>query len=67
MVAEVADPEDEAERARIERDCQESVSNATGVLMDALVQVPRRTLPRTTSGKIQRLEARNRWAAGEYA
>lgn len=66
VVAEVSDPKDEALRKLIEQRCQESVSNATGMLIDALIQVPRRTLPRTTSGKIQRLEARNRWASGEY-
>ncbi len=66
VIAEVADPTDTDERKRIERDCQESVSSATGMLIDELVQVPRRSLPRTTSGKIRRLEARNRWSAGEY-
>ena len=66
VVAEVADPADDAERARIERECQEAVTDCTGVRMDVFLQVPRRTLPRTTSGKIQRLEARNRYLAGEY-
>lgn len=67
VVAEVADPEDVGERARIDRECHEAVTGATGVRMDVFVQVRRRTLPRTTSGKIQRLEARNRYLAGEYS
>ena len=66
VVAEVAEPNNPDECARVEREVQESVSTSTGILIDQLVQVPRRTLPRTTSGKIQRIVAKTRWADGEY-
>ncbi len=66
VVAEVAEPDNSDECARVEREVQESVSTSTGILIDQLAQVPRRTLPRTTSGKIQRIVAKTRWMDGEY-
>ncbi|MFG1610424.1 AMP-binding protein [Actinoplanes sp. NPDC049265] len=44
-----------------------SVADALGVPVRDVVAVPRGGIPRTTSGKIRRREARRRYEAGQYA
>jgi acyl-CoA synthetase (AMP-forming)/AMP-acid ligase II len=43
---------------------QKALSTAIGLRADQVVLLPPRTLPRTTSGKLQRREARRRFLAG---
>ena len=44
--------------------CKEAVVKAIGVALDDVVVLAAGTLPRTSSGKIRRAEARARWQAG---
>ncbi|GAB1511086.1 hypothetical protein JCM33774_31280 [Actinophytocola sp. KF-1] len=50
---------------RVAEDVRAKVLSATGVRVAAVAICPPRTLPRTTSGKIQRSLARERYFAGE--
>jgi acyl-CoA synthetase (AMP-forming)/AMP-acid ligase II len=49
----------------IARDCIAEVRAATGLAIDRIEVLPAGTLPRTSSGKLRRVEALRRWLAGE--
>jgi len=51
----------------IARDCIAEVRAATGLAVDRVEVLPAGTLPRTSSGKLRRVEALRRWLAGELA
>ncbi|MBB0242566.1 AMP-binding protein [Streptomyces alkaliphilus] len=53
--------------ARLAADLRARVLNATGARVETVVLCPPRTIPRTTSGKIQHSLARHRYLAGELA
>jgi len=44
-----------------------AVSSVFGLSVSAVVEIARGQLPRTTSGKLRRFEARRRYLAGQYA
>jgi acyl-CoA synthetase (AMP-forming)/AMP-acid ligase II len=46
---------------------REAVTNATGLAAPTIVVVPRGTIPRTTSGKLQRVALREAWLRGDLA
>ena len=46
---------------------REAVTNATGLAAPTVVVVPRGTIPRTTSGKLQRVALRDAWLRGDLA
>lgn len=49
---------------RVRAEVTTRVREVFGISLDDVVVVPRRAIPRTTSGKIQRLKVRQRYAAG---
>ena len=53
------------QRRRIQLDVAARVRESFGFSLDDVVLVPRTWIPRTTSGKIQRLKARDRYLVGE--
>jgi fatty-acyl-CoA synthase len=61
VVAEARQPDDSGEIARAVRG---HVHDALGVVVDEVVVVPPGTLPKTSSGKLRRVETKARWAAG---
>jgi acyl-CoA synthetase (AMP-forming)/AMP-acid ligase II len=61
----LVEPRDPAQAAAIAGLVRGRVMTAMGLRVDEVVPVPQRSLPKTTSGKIQRGEARKRWLAGE--
>ena len=61
VVAEARQPDDSGEIARAVRG---HVHEALGVVVDEVVVVPPGTLPKTSSGKLRRVETRARWTAG---
>jgi acyl-CoA synthetase (AMP-forming)/AMP-acid ligase II len=56
---------DTEERLRIVHDVKRVILDATGSSPDDIVLVPPGTVPKTSSGKIQRGLTRERWIAGE--
>ncbi|MBA0052706.1 fatty acyl-AMP ligase [Streptomyces sp. AJS327] len=58
LAAESREARDEAARAALEKEMREHVSSGLGLDAVLVRVVPPRTLPRTTSGKFQRLAAR---------
>jgi fatty-acyl-CoA synthase len=46
---------------------RQAVTDATGLAPPTVVAVPRGTIPRTTSGKLQRVALRDAWNRGELA
>ena len=61
VVAEARQPDDSGEIARAVRG---HVHEALGVVVDEVVVVPPGTLPKTSSGKLRRVETKARWTAG---
>jgi fatty-acyl-CoA synthase len=61
LVAEARRPEDANLIARAVRG---QVQEGLGVVVDEIVIVPPGTLPKTSSGKLRRLETKTRWNAG---
>lgn len=57
--------EAKSEAADLAERCREAVLDATGLLPDLVVLLEPGTLPRTSSGKIRRREALDRWLAGQ--
>jgi acyl-CoA synthetase (AMP-forming)/AMP-acid ligase II len=51
----------------IARSIRTQVGDGLGIVPDEVVIVPPGTLPKTSSGKLQRSETRNRWLAGSLA
>jgi len=64
VVAEVADP-DPDRLAAIEREVRVRVGRAFGLSLADVVLVRRGAIPKTTSGKVRRLELRRMYLAGE--
>lgn len=62
LVVETADPRDPATTALVEA-LRARVAAALGALPLLVLPVPPRTIPRTTSGKVRRLDTRDRVAA----
>ena len=60
----LVEPRQDAPLAALAMRVRQRVLEATGLRLDEVVLVAPRTLPKTTSGKIQRGEARRRWRAG---
>ena len=65
LVAEVARGHEADDLSFVLAGIRERVSAGAGVRVDAVVLVPARSVPKTTSGKIQRLLTRERLLAGE--
>jgi acyl-CoA synthetase (AMP-forming)/AMP-acid ligase II len=61
VIAEARDPE---LASGIAREIRGRVGDALGVIPDDIVVVAPGSLPKTSSGKLRRLEARERWEAG---
>ncbi len=53
-------------RRQIKLDAAQRVRESFGFSLDDVVLVPKGSVPRTTSGKLQRLEIRGRYLAGEF-
>ncbi|GAB4256722.1 MAG: hypothetical protein Kow0092_02930 [Deferrisomatales bacterium] len=64
LLAEVADRMDAASREGLVEQLRQRVSEATGCRPDRVVLLPARTLPKTSSGKIQRFKARQWYLDG---
>jgi acyl-CoA synthetase (AMP-forming)/AMP-acid ligase II len=66
LVMEVT-PEEHGDEAltAVMAEVRHRVAAGTGLRVDSIVLVPRRSIPKTTSGKIQRLRCRSRLLAGE--
>ncbi len=62
-VVGVSAPDDE--HCRLRSGTAEAVRRAFGITLDDIVLVPRASIPRTTSGKLQRLKARELYRAGK--
>jgi acyl-coenzyme A synthetase/AMP-(fatty) acid ligase len=67
LLVEAAGDVAEDRRPVIARDCIAEVRAATGLAVDRVEVLPAGTLPRTSSGKLRRVEALRRWLAGELA
>ncbi|HYD08199.1 MAG TPA: AMP-binding protein, partial [Reyranella sp.] len=53
-------------KAELERAVREAVTLEHAVAVDRVVILPAGSIPRTTSGKVQRLRARDLWLGGAY-
>lgn len=60
----LVEPRDPAQAAELPALVRGRVMGAMGLRVDEVVPVAPRSLPKTTSGKVQRGEARKRWLAG---
>ena len=68
IVAVVATASVDADhRRQLRVDVAARVRNDFGFSLDGVVLVPKAAIPRTTSGKIQRLKTRDRYVAGQLA
>lgn len=60
----VSDPE---AQQRLRQDAAQRVREVFGFSVDDIVIVPRAAIPRTTSGKVQRLTVRSRYLSGKWS
>ena len=58
---------DAAERKRVRERATEEVASKVGIPPDAVVLVPPGSVPKTSSGKIQRVEARRLYESGAFS
>lgn len=58
---------DDEQHRQMRGDVRTRVRETFGFSLDDVVVVPKTAIPRTTSGKIQRLKARDRYLAGEFS
>jgi fatty-acyl-CoA synthase len=61
----LVEPRDPAQAGELAGAVRGRVMGAMGLRVDEVVPVPPRSLPKTTSGKVQRGEARKQWLAGK--